>query len=236
MFKVHLNRLASLLALSCMFVLYSQSGWAGTVNTNLTFGASTSSTLTITGVSNYCGVTTGFCSGLGLQGFATGTDSLGGSYTLGSFGSFFGTAGSPDSWYQASGCAGFNTNCRWASDLSFTDSSSYGLNGSDDPVTLFQAPGGSITMTLLACVAAANNVCTASTNLIFDLQVDPAMLANLQAGQSVDLTVIGGCITTGTSCGSGTSGGVTPEPGTLLLLSSGLLGFAPFIRRKFARC
>jgi PEP-CTERM motif len=27
----------------------------------------------------------------------------------------------------------------------------------------------------------------------------------------------------------------TPEPGTLLLLGSGLMGFAPFIRRKFAR-
>ncbi len=38
------------------------------------------------------------------------------------------------------------------------------------------------------------------------------------------------------SVGSGTIGGsTTPEPGTLLLLGSGLLGLAPLIRRKFAR-
>jgi hypothetical protein len=199
------------------------------LNANVTFNASTSSTLTITGVSNYC---VGFtCTGLGLQGFATGTDSLGNSYTLGSFGDFYTALGAPDPWYSTPGCAGFS-NCRWNSNLSFTDPSIGGFNPGDN-VTLFQAPNGSITLTVLICAAVASNVCTASTNLIFDLQVDPAMLANLQAGQSVALTVTGGCVTTGTSCG--TTGSTTPEPGTLLLLGSGLLGFAPFIRRKFTR-
>jgi len=36
--------------------------------------------------------------------------------------------------------------------------------------------------------------------------------------------------------GSGSPGnGATPEPDSLLLLGTGLLGFAPFLRRKFAR-
>jgi|GEM_PF-4974477 len=197
---------------------------------SITFGPSTTSTLTVTGVTNYCTIS-GDCSGLGIQGYASGIDSTGNAYSLGStYGTFF----SPDpttasDWQGTPGCAGFNfTDCRWDGDFSLSDSS---ISGGVPETALFQAPDGEITLTLIECVAASNNVCTQTANFIFNLQVDPIMLSNLQAGQSVTLSVIGGCVTTGTSCGS-TAPTATPEPRTLGLFMTGLIVLAFFVRRR----
>lgn len=204
-----------------------------------TFNASTTSTLTITQIQNYCVLSLYTCSpGLGFSGGATGTDSFGNTYIVGSFGSLFSAAGPPSTWGETPACASTcsspseNT---WFNSVYFTDTNVTGFSSEND-VMLSQAADGSITLDLTTCLSFAIEypgiqVCTASGNLIFDLQVDPAMLANLQPGQSVSLIVLGGCETTGTSCGSGTA--PTPEPGTLLLLGFSLpfLGFM----RRFAR-
>ena len=178
--------------------------------------------------------------GFKMSGDVVGTDSLGNPYTLGVSGgpnTFFDPFGS-NQWFEDPVCT--NVTCTGPlgtfldNELVVDDCNvlpPFCTLGAGDSAGLQQDSTGGITLTFLVCAAESNNVCTATTNLVFDLVVDPVTLSTLQPGQSVTLSVTGGCVTSATSCSSGTS--PTPEPGTLLLLASGLFGLAAFVRTKF---
>jgi hypothetical protein len=171
-------------------------GWNGQV----TFGPSTTNDLTATQISDYCVEFLFTCTpGLGLSGFDTGTDSLGGTYTLGSSGTLFSYSnGAPNPWYSSPSCAGYTYSiCQWNNGFSFTDTSASGGTGFGGEATLSQASSGDASLDLTVCTSVVTvppgiQECGQTGNLIFELQIDPTMLAQLPLGQSVGLSVVGG--------------------------------------------
>lgn len=83
-------------------------------------------------------------------------------------------------------------------------------------------------------VELGNPACGASCFNTFDDNIT-GVNGTLTVDYSGDPAITGVTGTVGLPFSTGGGGGTTPEPGTLLLLGSGLLGFAPLIRRKLAR-
>lgn len=112
--------------------------------------------------------------------------------------------------------------------ISWTDAESSGANpkGFDELI-------GTVTYTSVGVFATLFG----SGSATFTLDLDPITCAPATSPCNLSAIASSDPIDGYSAIGSSSSGGPspTPEPGTLLLLASGLLGFAPFVRRKLAR-
>lgn len=117
------------------------------------------------------------------------------------------------------------------------------LNG-DSPLTFSSSISVDDTPFIINAPISLAPMATSSSFEIFDVVLQPGILPGSYSGV---FTILGGP-DGGTNTDfsdladvaftvdvSPKSASTTPEPGTLLLLGSGLLAFAPFVRRKFAR-
>lgn len=193
-------------------------------------GASSTSTL----MAQPCAVNPFFCSpgGLIVSGGASGAG-----YDFGLASSLYCSGGS--GWYWCSGGlgVGFATLAgqRFAPD--------FGLGYLDSTIT--QDPSsGLVSLTM-------NDLCNFSVgcySFVFDLAPDPAMLSSLVPTTDgslgtdginfADLTVVGGCFTSSTTCSSTITPAPTPTPepatGSLMLIGLGLCGVVMAMRMRIA--
>jgi hypothetical protein len=144
--------------------------------------------------------------------------------------------------------ANFNGPGSWL--FSSGDTSGYGLTGGAGGISgtitwqsLNESLSGADSLTGLATFTGTGSfVGIGSGSTSITLNLNPLTCANLSSGTSCSLGGVSldppspqGYATFGSGSFGGKSGGATPEPSSLILLGSGLLGLAPFVRRKISR-
>ena len=223
----------------CLSLVYANPLYANPI----TFGPGTGSF----SVTSYANAVTGD-NGLEWNGYVYGIDSLGQRYNIFdepgngySNGAYLAYDHNANDWIVSSMTTAYGaTYSWWDSTILLADSSLFvalGIRQSTNlPETLSQASNGAISLAIevaTGCMAQYPYYCRGggTENLVLNLQDDPVMLSSLANGQSVALSVTGGCVTSGTSCGASPVSSI-PESPTLVLFGTGLFLISYIYRRK----
>ncbi len=225
----------------CLALVYANPLYANP----LTFGPGTG----FFSVTSYANLATGY-NGLEWGGYVYGNDSLGQSYSIfdepgngPSNGAYLAYDHNANDWTLSSMTTAYGALYSWwDSSILFADSSLFALGirqGTNSTETLSQASNGAISLAIegaMGCMTRYPYYCMGggTENLVLNLQDDPVMLSSLANGQSVALSVTGGCVTSGTSCDGTSPVSSIPEPPTLVLFGPSLFLISYIYRRKKA--